>query len=125
MPRELWYFVAVMLAMIAWRLWGDRIKRALKAHDQRRLDADLQAYVDRMNPNAHFRQSVDQINDATAPIEPQSDGTTNWNGQAFETREDAETARWRHVMTQARDFYKDLDRTYGNKIRGPNKDTLH
>lgn len=119
MPRELWYFVAVLLAMIAWRLWGDRIKRALNAHDQRRLDADLQAYVDRMNPNAHFRQSVDQINDATAPIEPQSDGTTNWNGQAFETREQAEAARWRHVMTQARDFYQDLDRNLGHKIRGP------
>ena len=57
--------------------------------------------------------------------EPQKDGTATWNGQTFASREDAETARWRHVMTQARDFYKDLDRTYGNKIRGPNKDTLH
>jgi hypothetical protein len=119
MPRELWYFVAVLVAMVAWRLWGDRVKRALRAHDQRRLDADLQAYVDRMNPNAHFRQSVDQINEATAPIEPQQDGTTNWNGVMFSTREEAEAARWRHVVTQARDFYQDLDRNLGHKIRGP------
>lgn len=119
MPRELWIFVVVLIAMVAWRLWGDRVVRAVRAHDQRRRDADLQAYADRMNPNAHFRQSVDQFNDATPPVEPQKDGTARWNGQTYATREDADTARWRHVITQARDFYRDLDRTMGHKIRGP------
>ena len=120
-----WYFVAAILAMIAWRIWGDRIVGAVRRHDQRRRDADLQAYVDRMNPNAHFRQSVDQIGDKTPPIEPAPDGTAKWNGETYASREDAEAARWRHVISQARDFYRDLDRTYGNKIRGPNKDTLN
>ncbi len=117
----LWPFVVALLAMVAWRLWGERVKRALKAHDQRRLDADLQAYVDRMNPNAHFRQSVDQINDATTPIEPQKDGTAIWNGEPYATREEAEAARWRHVMTEARSFYQDVDRNLGHKIRGPQR----
>jgi hypothetical protein len=121
MPRELWYFVAILVAMVAWRLWGDRVVRAVRAHDQRRRDAVLQAYVDLMNPNAHFRQSVDQINDATAPIEPHADGTASWMDQSFATREEAETARWRHVITQARDFYQDLDRNLGHKIKGPQR----
>jgi hypothetical protein len=122
-----WYFVGLILAMIFWRIWGHRIVGALRRFDQRRRDADLQAYVDRMNPNAHFRQSVEQINDDTPPVEPvgsSGDGAT-WKGKVFATREEAEAERWRQVLTQARDFYRDLDRTYGNRISGRNsKDTL-
>ena len=121
MPPELWIFVAVLIGMVVWRLWGDRVVRAVRAHDQRRRDADLQAYVDRMNPNAHFRQSVDQINEATSPVEPQQDGTAIWDGQTFQTRDEAEAARWRQVITQARDFYHDLDRNLGHKIKGPQR----
>ena len=33
-------------------------------------DAELQAYFDRMNPQAHFRQTVDQISETTPAIEP-------------------------------------------------------
>lgn len=120
-PPELWIFVAGLIAMVAWRIWGDRVVRAVRAHDQRRRDADLQAYVDRMNPNAHFRQSVDQINEATPPVEPQKNGTAIWSGQTYATRDEAEAARWRHVITQARDFYQDLDRNLGHKIRGPQR----
>lgn len=110
-----WYFVALIVAMIAWRIWGERVVRALRSFEQRRRDADLQAYFDRMNPNAHFRQSVDQIGEQTPPVEG-----TAWNGDVYETREDAEAARWRHIIMQARAFYIDLDRTYGNRIKAPN-----
>jgi hypothetical protein len=114
-----WYFIAAIIAMIAWRIWGERVMKAVRRLDQRRRDADLQAYVDRMNPNAHFRQSVDQIGEATPAIVPFGQGAT-WNGETYATREDAEAARWRHIMTEARRFYIDLDRTYGNRIKGPN-----
>jgi hypothetical protein len=107
-----WYFIAAILAMIAWRIWGERVMASLRRFDQRRRDADLQAYFDRMNPNAHFRQSVDQIGEQTPPVE----GTT-WSGEIYETREDAEAARWRHIITEARRFYIDLDRAYGNRIK--------
>lgn len=110
-----WYFVALIAAMVTWRIWGERVLRALRRFEQRRRDADLQTYFDRMNPNAHFRQSVDQIGEQTPAVE----GTT-WNGEIYETREDAEAARWRHIITEARSFYIDLDRTYGNRIKGPN-----
>lgn len=110
-----WYFVALIVAMIAWRIWGERVMRALRRFEQRRRDADLQAYFDRMNPNAHFRQSVDQIGEQTPPVEG-----TRWNGEVYETREDAEAARWRHIIMQARAFYIDLDRSYGNRIKAPN-----
>ena len=112
----LWPVIVLLAAMIAWRLWGERVRRAIVAHDQRRRDADLQAYVDRMNPNAHFRQSVDQISDATPPIEPQKDGTSIWNGATYANREEAEAARWRHVMEQARKFYQDVDRANRERL---------
>ena len=113
-----WYFIALIVAMICWRIWGQRVVDALRRFDQRRRDADLQLFYDRMNPNAHFRQSVDQISDATPAIEtkPNEEGA-RWNGQDFDTRDEAEAARWRHVLSQARDFYQDVDRTFGNKIR--------
>ena len=114
-----WWFVAAIIGMIVWRIWGERMMKAVRRFDQRRRDADLQAYVDRMNPNAHFRQSVDQIGEATPAIVPVENGAT-WNGETYATREEAEAARWRHIITEARRFYIDLDRTYGNRIRGPN-----
>lgn len=119
-----WYFVAAILAMIAWRIWGERVVAAVRRFDQRRRDADLQTYYDRMNPNAHFRQSVDQINETTPPVEAMpdaSDGRAKWMGEIYATRADAEAARWRHVITQARDFYMDLDRNLGHRIKGPNR----
>jgi len=122
-----WYFVALTLAMIGWRIWGHRITDILRRFDQSRRDADLQAFFDRMNPNAHFRQSVEQINDDTPPVEAlDSPGKgATWNGKRFASREEAEAERWRQVLTQAREFYRDLDRTYGNRISGRNsKDTL-
>lgn len=109
-----WYFVAAIVAMFAWRIWGERLMEALRRFDQRRRDADLQAYYDRMNPNAHFRQSVDQIGEKTPAVEG-----TSWNGEVYETREDAEAARWRHIVREARAFYIDLDRSYGNRIKAP------
>jgi hypothetical protein len=117
-----WYFVAAMMAMIAWRIWGARVVAAVRRFEQRRRDADLQAYFDRMNPNAHFRQSVDQIGEATPAVMPlgPNDPRAVWNDTTFATREDAEAARWRHILTEARSFYVDLDRTYGNRIKGPN-----
>jgi hypothetical protein len=108
--------IGLLAAMVAWHLWGARLIRAVKAHDQRRIDADLQAYADRMNPNAHFRQSVDQIGDVTPPVEPHKDGTATWNGQTFASLEEAEAARWRHVMTEARAFYQDVDRANRERL---------
>jgi hypothetical protein len=125
--ESFWYFVAALLAMIAWRIWGDRVMRAVRRFDQRRRDADLQAYFDRMNPNAHFRQSVDQIGEATPAVRPvaANDPRAAWNGVTYATREEAEAARWRHIIMQARAFYIDLDRSYGNRIRAkPSSSTL-
>ena len=126
-----WLFVAVILAMIAWRIWGARVVAAFRRMEQRRRDAELQAYFDRMNPQAHFRQTVDQIGEATQAIEPfaKAEGTHDpraiWDGKIFASQADAEAARWRHIIIQARDFYMDLDRTYGNRVKARrSSDTL-
>ena len=121
-----WYFIALAIAMIAWRIWGERVTAALRRFDQRRHDAELQALYDRTNPNSHFRQSVEQLNDDTPPVEPtRANGQAAWNGTIFASREEADAARWRHVLSQARDFYQDLDRSYGNRISGrKSKDTI-
>ena len=115
-----WELITLALVMIAWRLWGERVRRALVAFDQRRRDADLQLFYDRANPNSHFRQSVDQINDDTPPVtaSPTMPGTFVWKNETFDSREDAEAERWRHVLREARDFYQDLDRSFGNRIGG-------
>ncbi|MEQ1867114.1 MAG: hypothetical protein ABL996_20930 [Micropepsaceae bacterium] len=120
---DFWYFVALILAMIAWRIWGARVVDAFRRMEQRRRDAELQAYFDRMNPQAHFRQTVDQIGETTPAIEPFAkaqgahDPRAIWDGKIFANQADAETARWRHIIMQARDFYFDLDRTYGNRVK--------
>jgi hypothetical protein len=126
-----WLFVALILAMIAWRIWGARVVAAFRRMEQRRRDAELQAYFDRMNPQAHFRQTVDQIGEATQAIEPfaKAAGTHDlraiWDGKIFASQADAEAARWRHIIIQARDFYMDLDRTYGNRVKARrSSDTL-
>lgn len=113
-----WEFIFLMLVMIAWRIWGSRVTNALKAFDERRRAADLQLLYDRSNPTSHFRQSVDQINDDTPPVTQPSPGSFAWNGEHFQSREEAEQVRWLHVLREARDFYKDLDRSFGNRISG-------
>ncbi|MEQ1753575.1 MAG: hypothetical protein ABL973_05525 [Micropepsaceae bacterium] len=115
-----WEFIILALVMIGWRLWGQRVRRALVAFDQKRRDADLQLLYDRANPNSHFRQSVDQINEDTTPVGAATSGggKYTWNGETFGSREEAEAARWRDVLREARDFYKDLDRSFGNRISG-------
>lgn len=110
--------IALMLAMITWRLWGWRVTKALQDFEQRRRNADLQSMYDRSNPTSHFRQSVDQINDDTPAVVPSSQGRFTWNGDTFDTREDADQARWLHVLHEARIFYQDLDRSFGNRISG-------
>ena len=120
---DFWYFLALIFAMIAWRIWGERVVVAFRRMERRRRDAELQAYFDRMNPNAHFRQSVDHIGETTPAIEPfakahgAQDPRAIWNGKIFATHADAEAARWRQIILQARDFYMDLDRSYGNRVR--------
>jgi hypothetical protein len=44
---------------------------------------------------------------------------------SFQSRTEAEAARWLHVLSEARDFYRDLDRELGNRIgRNKNSDTI-
>ena len=128
---DFWYFIALILAMLAWRIWGHHVTEMVQRVGQRRRDAELQAYFDRMNPQAHFRQTVDHISETTSAIEPfakakgASDPRAIWNGKIFASQADAEAARWRHVIMQARDFYMDLDRTYGNRVKARrSSDTL-
>jgi hypothetical protein len=126
--ENFWFFVALLLAMIAWGIWGRKAVSAFRRMEQRRRDAELQAYVDRMNPQAHFRQTVDQIGEATPAVEPfaKAEGAADpraiWDGNIFATRHEAESARWRHIIMQARDFYLDLDRSYGNRVKARRSD---
>jgi hypothetical protein len=113
-----WYFILLAVGMIAWRIWGERLRAAIDRRDQRRRDAELQSLYDRANPNSHFRHSVEQINQDTAPVQPDQAGGYRWGNMHFLSREEAEAARWRHVLRDAREFYQDLDRSFGNRISG-------
>jgi hypothetical protein len=124
---EYWHILLLAAAMVSWRLWGHHVTTALRQIDQRKRSAELQAMYDRANPNSHFRQSVEQINEDTPPVVASlSDpGTFTWSGTSFHTRAEAEAARWNHVLSEARDFYQDLDRELGNRIgRSKQSDTI-
>ena len=124
LPDGFWFFIGLGALLIGWRIWGWRVVAFFDRLEQRRRDAELQAFYDRMNPHAHFRQTVDAINEQTAAVEPfaKADGTTDpraiWDEQIFATRAEADAARWRHVLIRARDFYIDIDRMYGRHVRG-------
>lgn len=121
-----WYFILLALAMIAWRIWGAKVQAAFTRMDQRRRDSDLQSLYDRANPNSHFRHSVEQINQDTPPVQPNQTGGYDWGEMQFASREEAEAVRWRTVLREARDFYQDLDRSFGNKISGRrSSDAIH
>lgn len=129
MPLQgFWYFILLAAAMIAWRIWGDRVRSYFAEMEKRRKAAELQSLYDRANPNSHFRLSVEQINEDTPPVVPIPGDQTafNWDGRRYSTREEAETARWQHVLSEARGFYQDLDRTLGNRIsRQRNPGSIH
>jgi len=117
---EYWHILALGAAMIAWRIWGHHVTSFMRHMDQKRAHADLQAMYDRANPNSHFRHSVEQINEDTPGVLPDPDkpGSFLWAGTRYVSREAAEAARWHHVLSEARSFYKDLDRQLGNRITG-------
>jgi hypothetical protein len=124
LPPEFWFFMSLAVALAAWPFWGPRVAAFFERMEQRRRDAELQAFYDRMNPHAHFRQTVDAINEETPAVEGfakaagANDPRAIWNNNIFATREEADAARWRHILMRARDFYIDIDRMYGRSVRG-------
>jgi len=124
LPEGFWFYMSLAVVVAAWPLWGPRVDAFFARMEQRRRDAELQALYDRSNPNAHFRQTVDAINEETPAVEAfakaegVSDPRAIWKDQIFATREEADAARWRHVLITARDFYMDVDRMYGRSVRG-------
>lgn len=117
---DYWHIIALAAAMISWRIWGHRIAGIVRQMDERRARAELQAMYDRANPNSHFRHSVEQINEDTPGVQPDphQPGVYTWGGNTYASRDQAEAARWHHVLSEARTFYRDLDRQFGNRISG-------
>jgi hypothetical protein len=123
-PDWLWFFVVVLAAMIFWKIYGARIATAMDRFDQRRIDADRQLIADARNPMAHFRRTLDAINDQTEPVKlvqgPDGLGrVATWKGDTFPDVQSAEDVRWAAVILQARSFYQDLDEDFGLRVAGP------
>lgn len=123
-PDILWIGLAVMAGLIGWKFYGRQILTALDQFDQRRIDADRQMVADMKNPLAHFRRSLEAINDTVPPVmlirmDGASERSPIWDETVFETVQAAEEARWRHVITQARTFYQGLDEDFGLRVAGP------
>lgn len=124
LPEGFWFFTGLAILLAAWPFWGPRVNGFFQRLEQRRRDAELQAFYDRMNPDAHFRQTVDVFNEETPAVEPfakapgADDPRAIWDERVFATRTEADAARWRHVLLKARDFYTHLDRLDGRSVRG-------
>jgi hypothetical protein len=123
-PEWLWPFLLALAAMIAWKIYGARVAQALDRFDRRRIDADRQLIADARNPMAHFRRTLDAINDQVEPVRlvraaDSDDRVPMWKDDAFPDVQSAEDARWAAVITQARSFYQDLDEDFGLRVAGP------
>jgi hypothetical protein len=123
-PEGVWFIVALMVGMVAWKIYGARISAAMDRFDRRKIDADQQLWADKQNPLAHFRRSLEAINDKVEPVTlVRVDGTAarapKWNGIIFADVQAAEEARWRFVIAEARAFYKGLDEDFGLRVAGP------
>src|SRR5689334_17490209 len=101
LPEGFWFYMSLAFVVASWPLWGPRVDAFFARMEQRRRDAELQAFYDRMNPNAHFRQTVDAINEETPAVEAfaKAEGANDpraiWKDQIFATRAEADAARWR------------------------------
>ncbi|HAH10819.1 MAG TPA: hypothetical protein DCL54_14455 [Alphaproteobacteria bacterium] len=121
-PEWAWPFVILIAALIAWKIYGGRVLAALDAQEQKRYADDAQLIADARNPRAHFRRSLDAINEQVAPvllIKTDTGRAITWDGQTYDSIEGAEDARWRHVIAQARSFYEGLDEEFGLRLAGP------
>ena len=123
-PDGVWFFVALLVGMVIWKIYGARISAALDRFDKRKIESDQQLWADRRNPLAHFRRSLEAINDKVEPVllvrvDGQTARAPKWNGIIFDDIQDAEEARWRHVIAEARAFYRDLDEDFGLRVAGP------
>jgi hypothetical protein len=81
-------------------------------------------WADQKNPMAHFRRSLEAINDKVEPVVlVRVDGTAarapKWNGVVYDDVQEAEEARWAHVIAEARAFYRGLDEDFGLRVAGP------
>jgi hypothetical protein len=122
-PDGLWVFIAILAGMIFWKVYGQQVRSALDAFDRRRIDADQQLISDMQNPRAHFRRSLEAINDKVEPVKlvKDEDGRRQpiWNGLKFDDVDAAEDARWAAVIAEARSFYTGLDEDFGLRVAGP------
>jgi hypothetical protein len=123
-PDGVWFFVALLAGMVIWKIYGARISAALDQFDRRKIESDQQLWADSRNPMAHFRRSLEAINDKVEPVmlvrvDGQTARAPKWNGIIFDDIQEAEDTRWRHVIAEARAFYRDLDEDFGLRVAGP------
>lgn len=117
-PWWIWLMVGITAAMIAAKIWGARVRAAVQRFEQNRVEADRQMIADARNPQAHFRRSIEAINERVEGVRVLPDGAAIWNGERFESSDEAQDARWRNVINEARIFYQGLDEDFGLRIAG-------
>ena len=117
---------AVFIAIALFYYFRGGILGALRRFEERNRARQIEEIQARFDGNAHYRQTLalaeEQIEDV-AQIRMKDERTGEpvsrflFHGEIFATLKEAEEARFTAVVNVAREFYKDLDRTYLGRWR--------
>jgi hypothetical protein len=103
-------------AILLWRFRAP-VVAALRRFDERNVERIQEELTDRRDPVAHFKhtfrvaeEQVEEISDL--PVHDPRTGEPViryvFEGEQFATRDEAEAARQRSIVSKARNFYKEL-----------------
>ena len=106
----------IFLGGVALYRWGRPILAALRRFDARNAKRQAEQSAARFDPDAHYRETMrladEQVEDIVEFTEPGPVKRYLFDGEEYDRREDAETARIAKVIEMARGFYVELDTIY-------------
>jgi hypothetical protein len=116
-------------AILLWRFRAPLVS-ALRRFDERNVERIQEELTDRRDPVAHFKHTFRVAEEQVEEISelPTHDSRTGepvvryvFEGEQFATRDEAEAARQRSIVSKARNFYKELPAALAHR----RKETLH
>jgi hypothetical protein len=104
----IWGF-ALAAAIVAWRLFGDRVVRLLKGAIAEDIETHKNYQRQLFTREGPYYMAVEQMEAEVEPVEDLPHGGFLWRDEIFGDRKSAEEVRRRHVLEAARAFYEERD----------------
>lgn len=125
-----WSVVIVAVVGLLVYRYHRQVVAALRRFDQRNIERIQQEMLDKRDMLAHYRhtasvaeEQVEEINEIDAIDERLGTPVKRYvfEGELFASRDEAEAARQRSIISKAREYYKELPAA----LAGRGKDRLH